>query len=845
MHRLTLLGGLRIEGDDGPLPGRASQRRRLALLALLASPPGHRTTRDKLTAMLWPETSDERARRNLSSALYDLRAELGEDVVVASGDDLALNPAVVATDVADFAGALEAGDLDGATAAYGGPFLDGFFIGDAEEFERWVEGERQRYARDYTNALLQMAERHSAAGDARAAADAWHRLSVADPFNARIAVGYMTALDASGDRAAALRFARVHTALLREELGAEPSPEVNALAERLRASPTAADMEAMREPRAPAPSSTAPGGATAPTATDAPDAPGSVSVGPTVQTPAAAAGAGGPALGPGRPAGGRRAARRRRMRWAVLATGVLVVGLVGALAIGLLGYRDRADAAPAESGTGVAVMPFQNLGGTAEMDPFCAGLTEEIITGLARVEELRIPSRTTMVLYQGRAVPASTVGRELGVRYLVEGTVRSEDTRLRIAASLVDTRTGSRIWDDQYDLHMVSVFDAQEQIAQAVVRAVAPQLAGTLGPLVQPTTRDDRAYRLYLKGRDHWYRRSPEDLGAALTYFQRALEQDPGYALAYSAVADVYNLLGAYDYGVAPPATMYPSAREAAERALRLSPDLAEAHAALANVLFNYDWDLPGAELRYRRALRLNPGYGMARHWLSLLLVADGRHDEALREIHTAREFDPRSPVLSSSLARHYYFQGDYERAIDEFQNAIALDPTHVNAYLGAGLALVQLEAYDRALAEYEKAAALIGVPHAPTLALIGHAEGLAGRTERAIAIQRRLMELRASGAYVAPQYLALVSLGLGDVPRALDLLEESLEERSAALLYARIDPIVTSLQAEPRFAEMLRRVRPGAPAERRPAGRVRDRVRSRTLAARPPRARAAGPPAS
>lgn len=809
MHCLTLFGGLRIENADGAMPGRASQRRRLALLALLASPPGHRTARDKLSTALWPEASDERARRNLSSALYDLRAELGETAILLSGDELTLNTGVVPTDVSMFAAALEADDFEAATAVYAGPFLDGFFIDEAEEFERWVEGERQRYARDFERALLQLAERHTAAGNRAAAAEAWHRLSVADPYSARIAVGYMRALEASGDRARALQFARVHTALLREELGATPSPEVTALAEQLRDTPTAAIIDPIPQETEtpPAAFEREPAGAVR-----AP--PGEADVETTSPTSPPAARATRP--------------RPRRAPWLVGGAVGVVLLIGGGVILARATNRVGADPAALEPRTGVAVMPFQNLGGSLDVD-FGAGLTEEIISGLSKVEMLRIPSRTTMVLYQDRGSPPWVVGQELGVRYLVEGTVRSEGARLRITASLIEAATGSHIWGEQYDLRMASVFDAQEEIAQAVVRAVAPRLEGTVGPLVEATTRDPEAYRLYMRGRARWYRRGTDDLHAALEFFAQAIQLDPGYASAYSAIADVHNLLGAYDYGLAPPAQTFPAAREAAERALGLNPELSEAHAALANVMFNYDWDVDAAEQRYRRAIRLNAGYGMARHWLSLLMAADGRHEEALREIHAARELDPRSPVLSSSLARHHYYRGDYHRAIEEFHHALELDPSHVFAHLGAGLAQVQLGDYDRALAEYQHAARIIGGLHPTTLALMGHAEGLAGRTERAAAIRRQLADLRTAGTYVAPHHLALVSIGLGDLRSALDLLEESVAERSAAMLYARIDPVVDPLRGEARFEALVRSVVPRESTDPRPVARIDGRRHPRS----------------
>jgi TolB-like protein/DNA-binding SARP family transcriptional activator/Tfp pilus assembly protein PilF len=803
MARLTLFGGVRIEGDQGPLPGRASQKRRLALLALLASPPARRIARDKLTAYLWPDADDERARRNLSSAVYDLKAELGEGAVVTSGDELALNLDVIQTDVDRFVTALEQGDLAAATAAYGGPFLDGFFLSGAEEFERWAEAERQGYVRDYQRALEHLARERAEAGDAQGTVDAWRELSVADPYSARVAIGYMRALEAVGDRAGALQFERVHTALLREEFGAAPDPDVTALAERLRQEPVAAASEAVdRATEAPAEPAKHPEPALATELAEGPEA--------GVARPAATS--------PARPvpeatarwkwsralvASLRRVQRARMLTWSV------AMFALGVAAFSILAWavkvRTATDAVPVTSRIGVAVLPFQNLSGSPDMNPFSDGLTEEIITGLGRVEWLRIPARSTIVSHQRGAAPGADVGRDLGVRYLVEGTVRSEDARVRITANLVDAATGSVVWRDQYDLRMVSVFDAQEEIAQAVVSAVAPQLAGNVRPLVEPTTRDTAAYALYLKGRAHWYGRSPDDLRTALSYFEQALAQDPGYALAYAAIADVYGMLGAFDYGLAPPARTFPLAREAAERALELDPDLPEAHAALGNVLFNYDWDLPAAEARYRRAIRSHPGYGMARHWLSLLLTAAGRPDEALQEIYDALEMDPRSPVLTTSLARHLYYRGDFERALDEFDAAIAFDPSFILAYLGAGMALVQQEKYDLALARYEAAAAVIGRPHPATLALIAHAQGLSGRTDQAATTRRQLTALAEAGVYVPAHYLALAAIGMGDFDAAIQRLEDGLTERSAVLIYARLDPIVDPLRSDSRFDALLR----------------------------------------
>lgn len=242
MFSLLLFGGASLRSSEQPLSGPVTQRRRLALLALLAVSGGRAVTRDRLIAHLWPESDTDRARHLLSESLYVIRKALGNDAVLAAGDELRLNPEVVATDVAEFEEALERGAVEHAVSLYRGPFLDGFFLGEAAEFERWAEGERTRLARCYERALDTKAKAHEAADDFSAAAEAWRQLAVADPYNSRVALQFMRALAATGDRAGALQHARVHTLLLREEFDAEPDPEIAAYAERLRTEPGQASL---------------------------------------------------------------------------------------------------------------------------------------------------------------------------------------------------------------------------------------------------------------------------------------------------------------------------------------------------------------------------------------------------------------------------------------------------------------------------------------------------------------------------------------------------------------------------------------------------------------------------
>jgi adenylate cyclase len=798
MLRLILFGGLRLEAEEGPLTGRAAQKRRLALLALLAVPPGHLLSRDKLIGYLWPDRDEEGARRLLSAALYDLRRELGETVIRSPGDEVGLDPDLITSDAAEFLEALESGDVEGAVGLYGGPFLDGVHPGAGSELENWIEAERRRYAWKYREALEQLATQLVQEGDTRGAADAWRRLANEDPYNTRIALGYMRGLDAAGDRARALQFYSVHTALLREELEAEPDPEVVELAEQLREEPARRGPAPASEP----PSDTArtdeagpragePAGTAAGASGD--DASGEVDQAPTGQpSPAEGEVPAAPARSPS-----------RSPLWWILPAAILVT-VVGVLIWGLpRGPANR---------IGVAVLPFENQSSAEGTDYFADGLTEELLNALARVERFRVPARTSSFAFKDRRLGPREVGRQLNVEYVVDASVRREGDSVRVHVMLVDARSGFEIWNERYDGRIGNVFGLQETIARAIVSELGPRLAGEpipLGdatlPLVRATTDDTLALDHYLKARAHWYERTPEALQSALSHLGQAIERDSSFARAYAAVADVYNTLGAYTYGVLPPPRAYPDARAAARRALGLEPDLAAAHAALGVTLFNYDWNMSAAEAELGKALTLDPGDVMARHWYSLLLRVTGRDEEAMEQIRAAREMDPLSPIISTSLAQHRYFDRDYDRAMAEAGTALALDSTHVPAHLALGMAAVHRGDHQRALEAYGTASRLLGRDAPIVAALTAHALGLAGDTARAGAIYRGL-RAAADSAYVAPQYLAVAALGLGLHDEAVDWLEAAFEERSAAVVYMRLEPVVDPLREHPGFRQLVRR---------------------------------------
>lgn len=786
MFSLRVLGGISLEADGGVVSGRAAQRRRLALLALLATAPGRTLSRDKLIGYLWPDSDTEQARHLLSVAVYELRRALGEAALVSRGDDVHLDAALVTSDVEAFEAALAADDPERAVALYAGPFLDGVYVSDAPEFERWSDEQRIRLEHRYREALETVAHRCAAAGDRLAAVEALRALAARDPYNARIAIALMNALGAAGDRAGALQHARVHETLVREEFGMEPDPGVVALQERLRDEPGNGEAPAQPE-------------IAGEVAEEAPSSPEVAEISP----PAAPAGAESlehhePSVDAS-PSAPPRASWWRGSwtpgRWAALLLVLITLAAV---------WTGRATA-PADPS--IAVLPFEDLSPGRTDEYFSHGLAEVVINALSKLDGLQVVARTSSFAFGGAGADIREVGRRLGVSTVLEGSVRRAGDELRITVRLVDVRNGFEIWSEEYDRPTGDVFRVQEEIARAVVSALRVRLVGEEeGPLVRSSTDDPEAFDLYLQGRSQWYARTGAGFQSAIEYFEAALEKDSTYALAWTGLADVYGLLSAYDYGVLPPHQAMPIARRAAERALRLDPTLAEAHAALGNIQHNYLWDWAEAEASFRRATELNPGYAPAHHWYSLLLVARGRPDEARAAIRRARELDPLSTVMSTALARHYYFTREFDRSIEEYLTALEMDESFVTGHLGIGLAYVETGAYGNALDHYRRALSLAGGDQPVVLALIAHAHARAGDREAAVRILESL-ETRADAEYIPPEYLALVHLGLGDRERVYHWLERAFENRSSPLAFAGVEPLLDPLRAEPRFQDLLRRI--------------------------------------
>jgi TolB-like protein/DNA-binding SARP family transcriptional activator/tetratricopeptide (TPR) repeat protein len=753
--KLRLLGNATLQGEQGSLSGRAVQPRRLALLALLALSPRKSLSRDKLLAYLWPDSDTEQGRHLLSVAVYELRKAIGDATLVTSRDELALGVDALEIDVDEFEAALHRGASERAVELYPGPLLDAFHIADAPEFEHWLDAQRAHLARRYAEALEQVAHARSAAGDRQGAVAAWRRLSDHDRYSARVVCGLMQALEASGDRAGALQHALAHAALMREEFDAGADPEVTALADRLRTAPREAIIAVGR------------------------------------------IGAGAP-----QPASSPRFVSRTRSALVGL---TLTIAFVAGLAL----WRARGSAAPAASSTDnitIAVLPFENLSPTDTAGVFSDGVTEEIISALSRVPSLSVVSRSSSFVFRGN-VDARVVARSLMVGHILEGTVRTDGARVRVVARLIDAKDGYEVWSDVYDnpLEMRNVMAIQEKIAQSVVTELARRFDRLLDhePLLSSATDDVQAFELFVAGKRLFHRRTVPDLQRALQFYEQAIGRDADYALAHAGRAEVYTLLGAYDYAALPPATAFATARMSAERALELDANLADAHSALGSVRFNYDWDWAGAEQEYRRAIQLSPGYATARHWYSLLLLSQGRDREALEQITRARELDPLSSVTSAGLARCYYFMRDFDRAIAVYESTLAGDSAFVTAHVGLGLSRAATGDFDGAIRSYEAAARMLGMTPPLIRALIANAHGRAGREEQAV-VAFEALQAAASQGYVPAEYLAVAHTGMGNLDAAFAAFVQAVANRSAGVVYLDVEPLVDPLRADPRFDALL-----------------------------------------
>jgi eukaryotic-like serine/threonine-protein kinase len=452
----------------------------------------------------------------------------------------------------------------------------------------------------------------------------------------------------------------------------------------------------------------------------------------------------------------------------------------------------------------IAVLPFANASTDSNAEYLSDGITDSLINNLSQLSTLRVVPHSTVFHYKGSGADPLTIGRDLKVRAVLTGRVMLRGENLTIQTELVDIDNESQLWGERYDRKMSDILTIQKEIATEISEKLRLRLTGNdQKRLSKGYTDNTEAYQLYLKGRYYWNKRTEDALATAVDYYKQASDKDPAYALAYDGLADC--LLSQAWYSFRPSKDAYPEARAAAGKALELDESLSEAHASLAFVLTNYDWDWPNAEKEFKRAIELNPRYAIAHHWHSDLLAAMGKLDESLNEEKRAQELDPLSLIINTWLGWRLSFLQRYDQAIDQYRKALALDPTFVPAHWQLGLAYEQKAMYAQAIAEFQTAMSLSGRSPLYTASL-AHAYAVVGNRGEVGKLLDELNEV-SKRRYVASYQLAVVYAGLGEKDNTFKQLENAYAERSGSLIYLNLDPRLKNLHSDPRFADLVRRI--------------------------------------
>jgi eukaryotic-like serine/threonine-protein kinase len=455
----------------------------------------------------------------------------------------------------------------------------------------------------------------------------------------------------------------------------------------------------------------------------------------------------------------------------------------------------------------IAVMPFVNAAGNADLEYLSDGITESLINSLSQLPALSVKARSSVFTYKGKDVTPQQVANELSVQAVMNGRVQQRGDQVILNVELVDGATGNQLWGDQYARKLADLIELQSEIARDVSGKLRAKLTGAEQQKVTKNyTENTEAYQLYLRGRHHWNKRTADNIQKSIGYFQQAIDKDPTYALAYAGLAEAYILIPNYRLGA--PHEYYPKARAAAMRAIEIDGTLAEAHNALASVVSNFDWKFSEAEREWKTALSLNPNYATAHQWYGEFLMAMGRYDEAIEEMRRAAALDPLSPIINGMFGVALMLNGQPEQAIEQLNKTLEIDPNFPRTHLFLAQAHQQMGRYEAAIDEFAKHYLLAG-----------------GSPEKAQELAERLRKAYRTGgpkAYVrafaetieanqgssgAPAFvLASYWAHAGETDRAFAVLEKAYAKHDDSLLSLkdrRLDP----LKSDPRYKDLLRRV--------------------------------------
>jgi len=483
---------------------------------------------------------------------------------------------------------------------------------------------------------------------------------------------------------------------------------------------------------------------------------------------------------------------------------VAAICIAALLLAGWALHRSRGDVGsdrrPAIS---LAVLPFQNSSPDPTQNYLADGITENLIDVLSRLPGLRVIASSTAFRYKGEESDPQKVGQDLNVSAVLTGKLLERGDALIVQTKLVDVTNGSLLWDTQYDRKLSEIQTVQKDISRDLARELGLHLTvAQMSRLVDPQTESAEAFQLYLRGRYNWNKRTEEGFTKAIEYFDRAIEKDPRYALAYAGRADSYLLLA--EYTLLPGPNALAKAQDAAEKALELDDTLAEAHTSLGAIRADSEWDWRGAEQEFQQAIELNPSYATAHQWYAELLSQQGRHDEAIAEIQRAQKLDPLSLVINAIAGRILLFAGKVDPAIEQLQKTLEIDPNFSLANYDLGKAYLQKGMTVQAIAEFQKSVNLFRVSERD--AALGYAYARAGKHAEA----RNVLETysrQSQRAYVSWYGIAFIYAGLGEKDEAIACLQKAYAQHDVRLRDIKVEPLFESLRLDPRFVHLVRSV--------------------------------------
>jgi TolB-like protein/tetratricopeptide (TPR) repeat protein len=495
-------------------------------------------------------------------------------------------------------------------------------------------------------------------------------------------------------------------------------------------------------------------------------------------------------------------AKARRPWRSRTALGIAAVALLASLASA--GWFYSRTGRSGETIDSLAVLPFVNANADPNTEYLSDGLTESLINSLSQLPNLKVMSRDSAFRFKGKETDPQTVGRELNVRAIFKGKVTQRGDTLNISAELINARDGSHIWGQQYDRKLADMVTLREEIAREMASALRMRLTGAEEKsLTKSYTANPDAYQDYLKGRYWWNKSTEEGFNKGIDYFQQAITKDPGYALAYSGLADCYSSLA--DFGLVPAKEGYLRAKDTALKALELDDTLAEAHGSLALIKSSYDWDWSGADKEIRRAIELSLSYADAHRLHAEVLWQTGRLNEAIAESKGNLELDPISLGNNVDLGVEYFLARQYDQVIAQERKVLELDPNYIDAYYFRGIAYLKKSMYKEGKADLERGVAIAPASEV-ALTGLGYGYAVTGRRAEAHGVLDKLNEL-SKQKYVSPIWRVKIYAGLVEKDKAFEWLEKAYEDHSIVSVgYIKTNPMFDPLRSDPRYADLLRR---------------------------------------